>query len=380
MNQKTPRPANSGDTKLSEVAVDEAIPLIQGSAPQDNALVTVETAFKALTEIARRQNYFLRSDDIVTWDGAQLRFDGDTPTATNVFMEFFATEGSVNPAFQLKMQGSITANDATHFLNMPLADGDLLYLELDSALLVDQGALFTVGNGVTGGSGATGLRLLKQPITTAMPKIQLSITNGGSLFYIPLALRRGTDILWIPHGIRWPIATTSKLGAVIVEGLQAYPELFAKNQTELTNAVTTLSGAGGGVILITAPFNLSVNVNLGSNIKILSRGVGKNAITLLNGSGFTMVNNCELSNLILICQSAFTGNMITIGGDKNILTDCKLDLTATTNVATNRGVNVNGNWNRLYNCAIAGVTGALLRIGVNFVTGDNNAAVDTTWT
>lgn len=380
MNQKTPRPAQSGDTKLSEIAVDEVIPLIQGSGAQDNALSTVETAFKALTEIARRQNYFLRSNDIVSWDGAQIRFDGNSPTPTDVFLEFFATEGSINPAFQVKMQGSISVNDATHFLDLPLADGDLLYLELDSALLVDQGSLFTIGNGVNGGSGVTGLRLLKSPIATAMPKIQLSITNGGSLFYIPLALRRGTDILWIPHGIRWPTGTTSRLGAIVVEGLQAYPELFAKTQTQLQNAITTLSAGGGGVILITDAFTINSVINIGSNVKILGRGLGKNAITLLNGSGFIMGSNSELSNLSLIANAAFTGTMVSIVGDKNILMDCKLNLTGTTNVATNKAVNIQGNWNRLYNSAIVAVASPLLRIGVNFQTGANNAAVDTTYT
>lgn len=380
MNFDDPRPANSGDTKLSEVAVDRAIPLITGSAPQDNALVTAETAFRAITELARRQNFILRSEGSIQWNGTEIRFDSNA-LANSIDLEILASEGSVNPAFTVRLQGSTVSNTATTFLNLPMADGDLLYLELDSTQLVDLGASFDLGNGVNGGSIATGLRVLSTPMSTAMPKLQIGISGGGSLFYIPLALRRGTDLFWIPHGIRWPSGTTSGLGAVIVEGIEAYPERFVDTQADLLTAISDMAGQGGGVILIDGPFSVSQTIVVSSNIKILGRGVGKNTITMLAGSQFQLGAGAELANIDFVADAARTGSMVLMNSTKAQITNCYLDISAQVNSAiSSRAVQVTGSWNRLYNCTINGVVTPSIRVGVLYSGGTNNADIDTTFT
>ncbi len=375
MNDTTPRPPNSGDTKLSEIAVDRGVPFVTGSAPQDNALVTTEIAFRAITELARRQNYILRSEFLMQWTGTEIRFDADSQ-ANNVLLEVLASEGSTNPAFTVRMIGSMAANAPLTFLNLPLDDGDLLYLELDSTLIVDQGLTFDLANAVNGGGVTPGMRVLKSPMTTAMPKLQIGISGGGSIFYIPLALRRGTDIFWIPHGIRWPAGTTSGLGAVIVEGIEAYPERFVENQTDLLTAIGDLGPQGGGVILVIEDFTIDQVIAIPVGVKLMGRGKTKYTIDVLNGGGFTMAAKAEMHDLELLANAAFTGTMVAINGDKAKVSGVKADITATSNVATNRAFQFDCSWSRLYDCEVTGVT-AFNRVGVYYNTGSNNADVDT---
>lgn len=376
MNFAGNRPLNQGDTKLSEIAVDRATPLFQGSAPQQNALVTMEVAFRALTELARRQNYILRSEGSMQWTGTEIRFDANA-LANSVHLEVLATEGSVNPAFALRMQGSLSANSPTEFLNIPMDDGDLVYLELDSTLLVDQGSSFDLENAINGGGTTVGFRVLKQPMTTAMPQLQIAAAGGGSLFYIPLALRRGTDIFWIPHGIRWPAGSTSVLGAVIVEGVEAYPERFVDSQAELLAACADLGPQGGGVIMLLDDFSIDQVIAIPAGVKVMGRGKTKYTVTVLPGGGFSLGSRAEIADLSLVASAAFTGAVVVFNSaDKARLFGVSIDISATTDVSTNRAAFIDGNWNRLYDCEIIG-TVSTNRIGVYYNSGANNADVDT---
>jgi hypothetical protein len=376
---------------LSEIAIDGVVPLYSGSDPQQNAFLTMQVAFQALNEVARRQNFILHSDgtSVFTWDGSTLYFNTNS-VANTIDLEFLATENVTYPAFEVQLVGSTSAPTAQTFETIAIPDGYLIYLELDSTQLVGQaGSPFALYNAINGGGTHVGLRVLMQPMSVAMPQLQIGSSGSGSLFYIPLLLRRGANLLWIPHGLIWTPNTTSELGTV---STVAYPEFFVASQTALQTAITDLAAIGGGVILITAPFSISSAITLSNGIKILGRGVGqlvggggsssKNAITFLNGGSFIMQDNCELANLDMIANSAFTGTMIHINNatssGKSQLTDCFIDFTAPSNVNTNIAVKIDGNWNRLWECTINGVSSSN-KIGIVYNTGTNNADVDTNY-
>lgn len=374
------RAANSGDTKLSELAVDRTLPVFDTSGPQTNALVALEVAMKALAEVIRKTNYILRSQGQIFWDGSDIRFD-DGAVANHAFLEILATEGVVNPSFALRMQGSTVGNGPSTFRNIPLADGELIYMELSSALFIDQGTSFDLDNAINGGGTTVGQRLLKTTVAAGMPKLRQD-SAGGTVFNIPLVMRRGSDIWWIPHGIRWPIGTVSTLGAVIVEGVEPWPNRFAENEAQLDSAITACAAAGGGIILLKGSFSINNTKTIPTNTKVLGRGGGSTiapfqSVTMNNGSKFLLSGNfSSMEHVNMIAGAAFTGTMVDIQpGFGNTVEYCNLDLTATTDVSTNRGITMAGSGNRCYRNFIRGVN--TNRIGVFYAGGSDNTDVDT---
>lgn len=214
MNYNTPRPTNQGDAKLSEVAVDTAVPLLTGSAPQSNALTNTTAQWQAILEGARRHNIMLRSDGIsqFIWDGTNLRFDYNS-VANTIDLEFLATESASYPSFMVQLVGSTSGNGAQTFQFLPVADGDVVYLELDSTQLAGQaGSPFALYNAINGGGLHVGLRVLVQPISAGMPQLQIGTTGSGSLFYFPLVMRRGGNLMWPINGQVWTPGTTATIG------------------------------------------------------------------------------------------------------------------------------------------------------------------------
>lgn len=384
MNFDSNLPGNQGNTKLSEIAIDRTPKLFDTAGPQTNALVSAEVAFAALTELSRRQNYILRSIGNMNWSGTQLRFD-DSAQANNIVFDVLATEGTTNHSFSLVMQGSTTTNGTNTFEFINLADGDMLYMELNSALITDLGSTFNLDNAASGTGTTVGMRLLKTTVAAGMPKVTQSPT-GGTLFNIPLAIVRfnaglGTnDIFWIPHGIRWPAGTTSNLGAVLVNGPQPWPDHFASSESTLDSAIASCLAAGGGIILITAAFSITGVKVIPPNTKILGRGQGINKITMVNGSQIQMSGQfCYMEYVTLLAQAGFAGTMVSITGNGATMRECNIDQTNQTDVATNIAVSLGGTNNRLYRNFIKQGTPIVNKIGINYLTGATgpNTDVDT---
>ena len=384
MNYDSTRPANSGDTKLSEIAIDRTPKVFDTAGPQTNALVTSEVAFDTLAELARRQNYILHSQGNMNWSGTQLRFD-DSAIGNNILLEILSSEGVTNHSFTLQMNGSTTANGTNTFEFFNLTDGDLLYMELNSALLVDSGTAFALDNAASGTGTTVGKRLLKTTVAAGMPKITQSPT-GGTIFNIPLAMVKlntllGTnDIFWIPHGIRWPAGTVSNLGAVIVEGPQPWADHFASSQATLQSAIASCSVAGGGIILITAPFSVSTTIAIPANTKLLGRGPGVNQLTMVNGSLLTLGGTfASMQSVAVVAQSGFAGTMVAFNASNCNMRECYFDISACTDVATNIAVNLNQSNSRMYNCGIHLGSPSVNKIGINYQTGATgpNTDVDT---
>lgn len=384
MNFDDNLPGNQGNTKLSEIAIDRKPKLFDTAGPQTNALISSEVAFAALTELSRRQNYILRSIGNMNWTGSQLRFD-DSAIANNIVFDVLSTEGVTNHSFSLVMQGSTTVNGAATFQFINMADGDMLYMELNSALITDLGSSFNLDNGASGTGTTVGMRLLKTTVALGMPKVTQSPT-GGSLFNIPLAICRvnaglGTnDIFWIPHGIRWPAGTVSNLGAVLVNGPQPWPDHFASSEATLDSSLSACSSAGGGIILITAPFSITGVKVIPANTKIIGRGPGINKITMINGSQIQMSAAFSYLEFVsLLAQSGFAGTMVSITGNGGTVRECTIDQTNQTDVITNIGVLIGGTNNRLYRNFVKQGSPIVNKIGMSYQVGATgpNTDVDT---
>jgi hypothetical protein len=366
------RPANSGDTKLSELAIDRQAPLLDDSSAQTNALVALEAAFRAIREVARKTNYMLRSEGLIQWTGSEIRFDANA-LANSINLEILATEGATDRAFSLRLQGSTTSNGAATFLNIPLADGEMLYMELSSGQFIDNGTSFDLDNAVNGGGITIGKRLVRQDITLAMPKLAINTNGGNSLFHIPLALRRGTDILWIPHGITWPSGTTSKLGAIIVEGFDAYPERFVTTQAELLTAISDLNALGAGVILIKQGFSIDQVITVNAKIKIIGRGY-KNPITILPGGQMVLDDYAYLDGLLIVTANTFSGPAIRTLGRRTRIKNSFIDLSNSVDTGALVGIAVESSGNRIMDCSFVGVL--TNRYGINYASGSDNADID----
>lgn len=382
MNFDSNLPGNQGNTKLSEIAIDRTPKLFDTAGPQTNALTAEEVQFAALTELARRQNYILRSVGNMNWSGTQLRFD-DSAVANNIVFDVLATEGATNHSFSLVMQGSTTVNGTNTFEFINLTDGDMLYMELNSALITDLGASFNLDNAASGTGTTVGMRLLKTTVAAGMPKVTQSPT-GGTLFNIPLAIVRlnaglGTnDIFWIPHGIRWPAGTVSNLGAVLVNGPQPWPDHFASSEATLNSAITACSAAGGGVILVTAPFSITGSINIPANTKLIGRGPGINKITMVNGS-FVALNGqfASMEHVTLVAQAGFAGLMVVCGNANGCtMRECNIDMTNMTDVNTNIGVSMNFTNCRMYRNYIKMGSPLVNKIGISYQVGATGPNTD----
>lgn len=543
------QPLNQGVTKLSEIALDRYQDLI-GADSGANMLKALEQHLKIAADLLRRQNYILRSEGEIIWNGSEIRLDAGSLT-NHIAFEILQTESNNQRKATLYLKGSTTGNTTNTFQNIPMSDGDLLYLELDPLKVVgdtpssysiqqllgasyslsytptniegqsfttvaagnlnsvtfklqkagatvsgfvefelrsdnlgEPGALiatstssydlssiavapgttdvtlsfnlpylspatkywitakyttpdFTDGlrymantspdnygsgefkmkqtgvwdwfqnnpiystmdlyfdisintgvpsnidleNAVNGGSIVQGMTVKKVPLSdvTGIPKMQNPISGTATTFFIPLALRRGTNIHWIPHGIMWPTGSVSQLGAVIVSGIEAYPEYFVSNQTELLTALSGLSGSGG-VILVKAPITIDQAVNVPANVKILGRGMGKNQITVVNGGSISLGNNACLQDLRIVANVGFTGEMISSTSVRARIQDCYIDFTNPTDVVGNIAVRLQGSYHRVKDCRILGVASATNKSGIDFSGGFFSVEVDNIFT
>ena len=219
-----------------------------------------------------------------------------------------------------------------------------------------------------------------------LPKITTSIDgNTTTSLYIPIAYAKTytigpttfNDIWWIPHGIRWPAATTSTLGAVIVEGVETYPNKFVASLTDLQNAIPDLSTAGGGVILITESFSIDGNISIPKNVTMMSRG--EKVLTFINGGKLTCAEGTTLKNFKIAGAAAFTNAAITLTGNRNVISNLEIDFSLTVDNIATIGIEVTGDLNRIERCKLTGFT-ASTRIGVDYqATADNSYDIDSEW-
>src|SRR5271166_1147043 len=258
-----PTPLPQGATKLSEIATDLAQALLSTNV-NESGIVVLNQLVGIIADSIRGTKYILHSSGDIFWTGSDIMFNADTQ-ANNIILTILQTEDAVTRTVNFILQGTTGADDPTHFNDVPLANGDLVYLELDWAIidpiLVANTGNIVIQNAVSGGSLVPGMTLRKVntlSYTGGIPQLMKSQSTGSTSFFIPLAMRMDTtiapntfeNIFWIPHGIRWPQGTSSQLGAVLVNTSEDYANYFVSSQSDLINATTVLGTAGGGLILV----------------------------------------------------------------------------------------------------------------------------------
>lgn len=403
-------PDQQGAIKSSEIFTDHQLQIIKNNVG-DTVLATLEGMMKPVSDAIRYNNFLLRSDGQVFWENSlgvtKIKFDSDAKANNIILTLYVMDESAVSRTVEVRVNGTTGANSLTAFNEIILNANELVYLEISRAelLAATSGVPATtpgqlvLENGITGGSTASGKRVLKTSLSgvAGMPALLAemnSLTQSNSqTVNIPLAARYDwsdglttfPDIWWIPHGIRWPSNVRSVLGAVVVSGFEALPNFFVRSELELIQALTSLN-SDGGIITPTQSFTITTPITVPQNVTILGRsnradGINNAKITVAAGAGFTLQAGAGLKNLGLIVASGFgasgTSNVVNMTGARSFVIDCQFRVTSTTvspnlnntrciQVFTDR-VKIDGNY--FYNPTTAGAT------AVYYVSGNTNHLV-----
>ena len=405
-------PAPQGAIKLSEVAVDRS-QLEIDLLPGDSGIVALEQLRLIGVDALMRANYILHSDGQMLWDGSNLAFNADPALPTNMFFKILQTSGqAINRTFTLQMVGTTVANTTTAFKTIALSDGDLLYLEIDrETLLNTTSPTITVNNAVGGSSLTSGMTLKKISIlgtpsigipALLSPKADTTLPNPmPTTMFIPLALCHHwtdsaltpySDLLWIPHGIRWPALTTSTCGAVIVKGLEIYPSVFVHNLNDFQVALTDPTGVSvtGGIICIATPFTINQSITIPTGVTILGRGkydgVGnQSTLSFITTGTLILSDHCRVKDLLITCVSNFgavsTESAILFNGNRCIVDGCSFKFANTAGKAI--GVKVAASDCKVMDSRFETVaSGAYTanRYGISYASGNNNYDIDCEYT
>jgi microcystin-dependent protein len=140
----------------------------------------------------------------IAWTGSQLNF----VLNTDIVLRLIQNESGQ----MVQLRANYGATNSTNTFNtVPLASGEVLYVELDRSLIPGSGDL-VLENAVSGTSTVSGKTVKK---ATAGPTLADTMSGPSGTLSIPLAINIDGHLWWIPHGIYWPPGVSSPLGAVI---------------------------------------------------------------------------------------------------------------------------------------------------------------------
>lgn len=408
MSYNSQIPDQQGAVKASEIFTDQQLEIIKNNVG-DTVLASLQGMMKPVSDAIRYNNFVLHSTGQMFWENTlgvtSIKFDSDAQANNIVLTLYVMDEAAVSRTVDVVIQGTTGANSLTAFNSITLAANELVYLEISRAELLaatsgtpsaTPGQL-VLENGITGGSTASGKRVLKTTLTgtVGMPAMiadMNSLTQSNSqTVNIPLAVRYDwtdglttfPDLWWIPHGIRWPSNVRSVVGAVVVSGFEALPNYFVRSELELNQALTALS-SDGGIIVPTQSFSITGAINVPSNVTIMGRsskynGVNNAKITVNNGSGFVLQANAGLVNLPIIVQAAFgssgVANVVSMAASGSSVSNCEFSLLSTTplNLGNTRCVTINASYCKVqenfFTSTTAGAT------AIYFTTGFTNNLV-----
>lgn len=316
-----------GAFKISEAFTDHELDIIQTEIGE-SGIEVIERMLRIQGDAFRKSSYILHSEGRINWTGDQLQFDSDA-RANDIILRLLQTEdanGAVKPrTIDLKIIGHISTNSEQTFNTIDMANGDLLYLELDRdqvfAAASGSGEVnhLELHNAVGGLSIYTGATVKKVNLSSSsgMPAIEMDSTGFNGSFCIPLAMRVDwtddidtyQDIWWIPHGIRWPANVRSTVGAVIVQGFETLPSVFVRNITEFNQAITDLTSTGG-IICLQNNITIDSQITVPADVHIFGRsasGAGSNPANIIMATGgqLIMSDRSRLWNVFIAATSLY---------------------------------------------------------------------------
>lgn len=183
-----------GFIKLSEVSADSAQPLLDTAVREDANTVFSQTV-SALEDALRRQSIILTSTGNVTWSLNKLTLD----SGTNITIKLM--QNSNGQVVNLVLNYS----DFSSGIDL-LNDGDIFYVELNRNL-ISSGTVPIYNGGVNVGQRAL--------VATSLPAM---VNNQSGSFQgtmcIPIAVRQGVNLWWVPNQFYWPPGKTEIIGAI----------------------------------------------------------------------------------------------------------------------------------------------------------------------
>lgn len=403
MSFNDPIDKKQGAVKSSEIFMDKSLEIIK-NAEGETALKTAELMMKPLSDMLRKSNFILHSDGQIVWTGTEIEFDTDSKE-NHIILKLMLMDEGAPKTVDLYLEASTVDNDIALFKNLPLADQELLYIELDrdkilSATSPNPGvepARLYIENNVNGGSITPGAQLKKVSLsdTDGMPEM-LSTESGStksSTMNIPLVTRLDwsdgvttfSDIWWIPHGIRWPENTKSAIGAVVVSGLETLPSLFVRTLGELTNAITFLAPTGG-IMLLQENILVDIAIQIPSGVTLMARtnlNVGplqaSPTLTVVSGGSISMETRSKIANIniegAVNFGQSFEEALVLVNGDNCEIRDASFRLNNTSGGKA-IAVKFTGNHNRAWNCKFRLGTPEVFRVGVQYDAGVGNIDID----
>lgn len=368
-----------GSIKISEAFTDESLKIIQNLVGE-SAIKTLRLMMEPIGDAIRMNNFILHSTGQIRWSGDEIFFDEDAK-ANDIVLRLMMLDAEANArTVDLILKGTTGANSAAEFNSLPLADQELLYIELDRDEILNAAnaggapASIIIENAVTGGSTTSGKTLKSAALTsnTGMPEMTATDSNSNTV-NIPLVARfdwtdgiiTGSfkDLWWIPHGIRWPELTASVVGAVVVKGFEAWPNTFVASTPQLVSALSGVS-SNGGVILITENITVDETITIPKGVTLLARSSvqdGANplqpAISMGPSGQIVMEDRSKMFDINIETDALFGDGsaggkqLVLMSGDNAEIRDCSFQLDPSAGGAGGLaiGVKVTGSKNRIWN-------------------------------
>lgn len=178
-----------------------------------------------------------------------------------------------------------------------------------AATLGNTAWVVTSGEIVT--SGLTpGLVYYADPTTPGNITATKPTTSGQ--WVVPVGIAMSTTLL--------NINSANSAVNSIVTTTNVYPNSFCANETDLSNAITTATSNGGGVICLLNSFTISAAHTIPANTVLIGRK-GGSIITLASSGALTLSQKCKLID-VYIKTSLTSGSLVTLTGSNCEITGC----------------------------------------------------------
>jgi len=255
-----------GSIKLSEVALDEDASLtVIASAKNTDATTVVQQLRSTIADALQKNALVVTSSGALTWDGTVLSLNNQ-----NIQMRFLASE---NGAAYTHVMTASGVNGATTFSTLPIASGEILYVEYSRALANSN---LVLENAVSGGSTAAGKTVKKG---TTIPTLQSSASAAfQGTICVPVAINIGGALYWVGSGIVWGAGTTTLIGQTSSAGQ-------AKDQNYLINGGFDYAQRNPGLDSTLAFMSTSTSY-LGPDRWRFSTDISTPAVSLIRSSSY----------------------------------------------------------------------------------------------
>jgi len=181
-----------------------------------------------------------------------------------------------------------------------------------------------------------------------------SMVNSGGVIYISLQ----------DNNINKSLSNTAYWST------SGYGNYFVGSDAALSTAITSTTSAGGGVIVLSAPFNLTSAHTIPSGTKLLGQ-LGSTLLTV-SGSGSLTFSDTSKMQDVYFTTALTSGNMVTLSGSYATVSGCKFTIPSS---STGSCIYVTGNANKMRDNIFVGVAGETA-IGIDYVSGVDNADYD----